>query len=457
MTADELNFASNFGEFDEKQKANIGCLEAHVKNSPVDVDFQGKSESMLPTLDNWNSLESALKQISKEDFKKIDANGDNVLQSAELKGSKGNKDLSKMSAHAASILSDHLDAAMSDPLISVQDGIKDWHTDAKSAEKADAQNSEKQSVVKGIDMNLSTMNVSKVDAQGRPEVIEGAMGSFKLSYDEQNRLTEMKDASGDGSHKIIKYDDENRSRSVISMGSDGSIAESAVSQFDENGRMQSEFYHNADGSTSLSRFDVSGRMVSQSTKCEDGRNESTIRYSGDEKSSSTTTRFDENGVKITESNFDHESKIGSFTTFDSEGNPSKIVEGDYSKSEIPSLTEKNFDADGNVKSSSEISFSDRPFLVGNVVNRDADGNVTESAKANWRNHVPTGILDSIEVKTPDGETKTLNRNSKGEDLRTFRRLESNILRNSRYPNTRSDVDTESPSKRMLDVLSAQPC
>jgi YD repeat-containing protein len=460
LTATELTDALQSGVFNEDKSSMVACIRDHVKNSSVDANIDGKSVKMAATLPNWYSTDFAKQQISKDDFRLIDANGDDILDSGELKGAAGSK-LSKMDKHAASVLSDHLDATLNDPLLSVKGGIKNWHNGEKPPEAAAAKAKVDASKIPGLPLlSDSEVSVLKQDSQGRPTEVESSNGVHKLTYDEQDRIVESRTNFGLGDQiKQVDYDDENRTQTITSMGSDRTPYSTITNHIGKNGKVFREDYSsdaNSDKATTF--FDEDGRIKSQIRVQPGGsRVESSATYNAQgDRTTSSTTRFDDNGVKASETTYDIASKTSLTKTYNAEGQIFKTTEVDHKHFMKPLVRETSYDADGNKKGTADVTFG-KPFLVDGLVEKDAQGKVVTEANAQWKTRGgPIGIVESINVKGPDGQVKTLTEKSQGDDQKQFRQLRAKFHNHSHQP-SKGDLDSQSPGSYESRLIGAAAC
>lgn len=118
----ELTSAAKDGKFSGDKQTAVESLRDSLGNQKqgTDKDQQG--------IESWHTLDFAMNQISKDDFKSIDADKDNVLSAKELNAVEDNKDLNDMSKHAAQVLLKAQSAGESDQRLVVhRDTVMNWH------------------------------------------------------------------------------------------------------------------------------------------------------------------------------------------------------------------------------------------------------------------------------------------------------------------------------------------
>lgn len=449
LSAFEIDDARQSPAFFSKQ-GSLDCLLQHLENTKIDANINGTNVKMGSTLLSWHGTEFAQQQLSKDDFQIIDANGNNVLELAELRGAKESS-LSDMDKQAAKVLAEHLDATMNDPLLSVKDGIKSWH-DGKQ-DVAAPQAASKNDGVPGINYSgEETIAVKALDANSRPTEVEASQGLFKLSYDDKGRVTNIsnENAYGETLDKKISYDDEKNTQTIkTSYSGQPELDSTTVNHLDKSGNVVREDF--SSGSENIQTiFDKDGRIASQVRTYDDrSRIESQVVYGADgSQQFNTMQTYDANGVKASEFSYDEQNDKSVRKLFDANGNVKSYVERTGIDNAV--AKEINFDADGNKIGTTEMSMVNYPHLMDRMIQKDAEGNVTAEISGNWKPIGRFHALDSIDVKTPDGETKTLTDRSKGDDLQLFHELHRKFFQNNKAGHNR--MDERSPGSFQTNYL-----
>lgn len=123
----ELTNASNGGKFSGEKQTAVEHLRNELQKAPDKVvDEVHDKHKVIPS---WHTADFAMDKLSKEDFKRIDSDKNNVLSNDELKAAKDNKDLAPMSAHAAQVLSnEHSSPTFADTRAIIRSNfINNWH------------------------------------------------------------------------------------------------------------------------------------------------------------------------------------------------------------------------------------------------------------------------------------------------------------------------------------------
>ncbi len=468
LTAQELKSAAEHSELDPAKRAAAGFIGTHVENSKIDATIQGSKIQMASTLPSWHTNEFAKSQLSKDDFKLIDSNGDDILDSKELKTAAKSSTFNAMDKQAINVLGTHLDAAVNDPLFEFKGGVKNWHKEERSILTPAA---DKNATTPSVDLHLTEeqasgqVSVSKVDDRGNPTEIETSGGFTKIKYDGNNRVTdiETKVAYSPNEKPVINkvvYDDKNHTQTITTeKGSPFESQTKTVNHIGKDGKVTQEDFstvndnHNRNVTT---KFNENGQIISQITPTDNGgRIESSATYNGDERTSSSSVEFNANGTKIRESTTDLSSRTTNIKKYDENGNPTNSIKMDRSDSKKPTVTDTSFDKDGKVREVNDISYS-RPYLVDTIVRKGADGNTISTVVADWKMTGSYGRLNSVQVTDADGETKRLDARSTGEDLKQWKQIEAKMYNHSKPSHHFDHVDEISPGAYQLFVPTNAP-
>lgn len=467
LSAQECELAAKFGELDPAKKDAVTLIGQHIENSKVDVNLQGAKVQMAATLPSWHTPEFAKSQLSQDDFKLIDSNGDDILDSKELKSAAANPKFDAMDKHAINLLGTHLDAALNDPLFDFKGGVRNWHEHSILKQGAD-----QKATTPSVDLHLTDeqsgghVSVSKVDERGNPTEIETSGGFSKIKYDANDRVTdiETKVAYSPNEKPVtnkIVYDDKNRTQ-TITTETNGSYNSKTitVNHLDKDGKIKQEDFSNDSDDYKrkvTTKFNDDGQIVSQVTPTDEGgRIEASAEYNGKERISSKSVHFDENGAKRFESTTDYSNRSTTAMNYDEHGQLTHAIKIDRSNSRKPTLTDTTFDEDGKVKSVDDVSY-EKPYLVDKIVQRDADLNTVSTAVADWKMFSGSyGRLNSVQITDANGETKKLDARSKGEDLKQWKQIESKMYKHSKGTLHFDHVDEVSPGAYQLWVPTSAP-
>ena len=451
ITAGEIDSALKFqNDFSPSTKKDLQCVSDHLRNSPIDTNLGGNQVKLAAALSSVHTTDFAKQQLSNDDFKIIDSNGDNTLDSNELKAAQSSS-LSKMDKQAAKVLSEHLDAALNDPLLSIRGAVKNWHDsdDSKTASAVKPLAADAIIGVPGVKLSTDTeVALDAVDAQGRPSQLETGLGLHKVTYDDKGRITETRTdwSFGGGESKKISYDDEKGTQTIRALDSKGELIATTVNHVAKDGHIDHEEHNTRynDGSTKTN-FDEKGRIKDLTRTEPDGsRSETSITYGADGKASGkTTVNFDKHGVKLSESSVDGTGDHSSVKNFAANGQLSSMIETDSTDPQKRVVKETSFDASGKVKGTSEISVGNESLLPDAIVEKDAKGEVVNDIKANWMINGRTGRLGSITINSGDGTSKVLTPKSQGADAEQFNSLRAKFHQLSR-PQSGQYIETESP-------------
>jgi len=468
LTASELQAAKQFSGISEDKMGHLNCIAQTVANSEVDVNINGSKVKLGATLPSWHTTDFAKQQLSNDDFKIIDSNGDNMLDSKELKTAAGkDSKLSNMDKHAASILGAHLDASLGDPLLDLNGGVKNWreHSILKKADDAAATLGDKAARVPGADLGVEReVSVSEVDAQGRPTVLESAGAVHRLKYDESGRVSQLEtDYGTDDIHGGVtkfSYDDAARTQTIQTEGL-GENGTKTVNHLDKDGKIVREEHTYPDGETTATTFDGQGRISSQTQKPgAGGRAESKVQYDENgERISSSTARYDASGKKTQDSIYNYGDKSSMIINYGKKGDMQRVTSVANENNRTVTL-QTDYTSAGKPIQTHEVRTRENSRLVEAILERDAENRVVAEAKALWKPgtmHSPRQLLEGVEVKYFNGETKTLNSSSTGADAVQFKALQNEILRRSNSPTESYRVPEESPGSWHAKVFNAAPC
>lgn len=167
----ELTSAAKNGKFSGEKQSAVEGLREDLEKRPAqgsDKDKQG--------IESWHTIDFAMNQISKDDFKRIDSNKDNVLSTDELKAAKDDKDLSSMSKHAADVFVKEQSNGASDKRFVVhKDAVMNWHEldpEFKNVENAELAKYAELDNAKGV--NAANELVKRFDFQmTQAEAVDG--------------------------------------------------------------------------------------------------------------------------------------------------------------------------------------------------------------------------------------------------------------------------------------------
>ena len=469
LTKNELSSALE-RDLNPAKKQAIETIAQHVNNSKTEVNDRGAKLELSATLPSWHTTEFSKKQISADDFKLIDSNGDSILDSKELKAATKNPKLDALDKHAASVLGDHLDAAMNDPLLSLKGGVKNWHEHSVLVKPETAA---EQSATPGVDIHLDEqVSVSKVDEKGNPTEIETSGSFSKLKYDSNNRITDIETKVAWSSNEKpvtnkVSYDDKNRTQTITTeggAGEDGSKL-TIVNHLDGKGNIIQEDFKGSlysrpeetGGSVTSTKFDEKGHIKSQTlTSPNGGRVETSVEYNGDSRSRSVSTHYDPNGLKTKESSFDYKSERTIATDFDQMERPTRTIERSGKDKPSVSLREVSYDSNGAFDKVQDTTY-EKPFLAKKIEQKDGDLNVVGTIVPEWKMSGHTGQVKAIEYTDSKGNTKTLDQKSQGEDQKLWQELQRKVYKASRIPGAiHHGVDEHSPGKYQLYVPTNAP-
>lgn len=121
----ELTSAASDCKFTAQKQTAVEHLRDQLSTSAKASDTDhSKQKDFL----SWHTIDFATNQISKDDFKRIDSNSDNVLSNGELNAAKNNTDLAAMTKHAAQVLLNEQASGGYDPrYVLHNNSVMNWH------------------------------------------------------------------------------------------------------------------------------------------------------------------------------------------------------------------------------------------------------------------------------------------------------------------------------------------